>query len=97
MAQPAHGVCRRQLSHPTTQLHQPIGHLGREESRTDAVYRNSPRAQLNRQVPAQVDNTRLTRRVSIRTLLPQRPNPQSRYRRRDQHPAGIHLLDLAPV
>ncbi|ROW06218.1 hypothetical protein VMCG_04557 [Cytospora schulzeri] len=58
-------------------------------ARTDTIHRDVPRAQLQRQVPAQVEDARLARRVPKRGLAPQRADAQPRHRGRDDDPARV--------
>lgn len=41
-----------------------------------------------------MDHPGFTRRIPKRPIFPQRPQPQPRHRRRDQHPTGIRFLRL---
>lgn len=87
--EPAHGVARAEPVRAAAQLHQAVGHLGREEPGADAVDRDAAGAQLDRQVPAQVDHGGLAGRVPVGALLAERAERQPGHRRRDQHPARV--------
>lgn len=79
-AQPPQRIRGSMLVLPTAQFQKARRHLGREEPRTDAIHRNKPWAQLDRQVPPQMQHRRLTRTVAIRRLLSKSPNRQARHR-----------------
>lgn len=71
-------VARGVLLEPARHLQQPVGHLGRKEAGADGVDEDVARAQVHREVAAQVDDGGLARAVPERRRLPQGRGAQPR-------------------
>ncbi|POR35738.1 Uncharacterized protein TPAR_04058, partial [Tolypocladium paradoxum] len=91
VAQAAHGVGPGHLVGAARHGQQAVGHLAREEARADGVDGDAPRAQLDGQVAAEVDDGRLAGRVAVRALLADGADAQPRDARRDDDPARLAI------
>lgn len=89
LAQSLVRVCIGKSLCTTSQSHQAVGHLCREEARSNAVAEDASGAQLDGQVACEMECCGLGGAVSGCCVLSQRPDPNARDRCCDKYAGGL--------